>query len=57
MTQPSVYFPRPTALLALAMFFMTSVLKAQLDVDTLDVPTATVSAVQAATKILCGHQP
>ena len=47
MTQPSVYFPRPTALLALAMFFMTSVLKAQLDVDTLDVPTATVSAVQA----------
>ena len=47
MTQPSVFFPRPTALLALAMFFMTSVLKAQLDVDTLDVPTATVSAVQA----------
>ena len=29
------------------MFFMTSVVKAQLDVDTLDVPTATVSAVQA----------
>ncbi|MGB1099360.1 MAG: TonB-dependent receptor [Flavobacteriales bacterium] len=47
MTQPSVLFPRPTALLALAMFFMTPVLKAQLDVDTLDVPTATVSAVQA----------
>lgn len=47
MTQPSVLFPRPTELLALAMFFMTPVLKAQLDVDTLDVPTATVSAVQA----------
>ena len=29
------------------MLFMTSVVKAQLDVDTLDVPTATVSAVQA----------
>ena len=47
MTQPSLFSPRPTLLLALAMLFMTSVVKAQLDVDTLDVPTATVSAVQA----------
>ena len=47
MTQPSLFSPRLTLLLALAMLFMTSVVKAQLDVDTLDVPTATVSAVQA----------
>lgn len=47
MTQPSLFSPRPTVLLALTMFFMASVVKAQLDVDTLDVPTATVSAVQA----------
>ena len=36
MTQSSLFSPRPTVLLALAMFFMTSVVKAQLDVDTLE---------------------
>jgi iron complex outermembrane recepter protein len=47
MTQSGVFSSCQTSVLALAMFFMTPVLKAQLDLDTLDVPTATVSAVQA----------
>lgn len=34
-------------MLAMALFFLTPLVQAQLDVDTLDVPTATVSAVQA----------
>ena len=34
-------------MLAMVLFFLTPLVQAQLDVDTLDVPTATVSAVQA----------
>ncbi|MDA0728806.1 MAG: TonB-dependent receptor [Bacteroidetes bacterium] len=48
MTQSAMFFRSLAAMIALSLCFNTPVLNAQLDVDTLNIPIAMVSALQAA---------
>ena len=47
MTQSTLFSTGATGMLTLALSFLTPAFQAQIDVDTLEVATATVSAVQA----------